>query len=178
MISRSMFTGFCCALFCCGYQYFPSMLIWWFSHILRSSFDYIWKFVNTDFLSASEVALNDTHEKTALHYSDIMMGAIASQITSPTIFYSTDYSDAEQRKRQTPRHWPLCGEFLPGTGEFPHKWPVTRKMFPFDDVIMIKHNNAQTCAKLLECSIKFQVPSDRSCHRDLFKLSGQLPELL
>ena len=21
-------------------------------------------------------------------------------------------------------------------GEFPHKWPVTRKMFPFDDVIM------------------------------------------
>ena len=27
---------------------------------------------------------------------------------------------------------------LPGTGEFPAqmKWPVTRKMFPFDDVIM------------------------------------------
>ena len=24
----------------------------------------------------------------------------------------------------------------PGTGEIPHKWPVTRKMFPFDDVIM------------------------------------------
>ena len=25
----------------------------------------------------------------------------------------------------------------PGTGEFPHKWLVTRKMFPFDDVIMM-----------------------------------------
>ena len=24
----------------------------------------------------------------------------------------------------------------PGTGEFPHKWPVSRKMCPFDDVIM------------------------------------------
>ena len=33
-----------------------------------------------------------------------------------------------------PRHWPLCAEL---TGEFPaHKGPVTREMFPFDDVIM------------------------------------------
>ena len=32
----------------------------------------------------------------------------------------------------------LCaGGNSPGTGEFPaHKWPVTRKMVPFDDVIM------------------------------------------
>ena len=35
---------------------------------------------------------------------------------------------------RAPRHWPLCGELI---GEFPHKRPVTRKMFPFDDVIMI-----------------------------------------
>ena len=30
----------------------------------------------------------------------------------------------------------LCVGKSPGTGEFPHKWPVTQKMFPFDDVIM------------------------------------------
>ena len=30
----------------------------------------------------------------------------------------------------------LCAGNYPGTGEFHHKWPVTRKMFPFDDVIM------------------------------------------
>ena len=30
----------------------------------------------------------------------------------------------------------LCAGNSPATGEFPHKWPVTRKMFPFDDVIM------------------------------------------
>ena len=30
----------------------------------------------------------------------------------------------------------LCVGNSPGTGEFPHKWPVTRKLFPFDDVIM------------------------------------------
>ena len=42
-----------------------------------------------------------------------------------------------------PRHWPLCGEFtgdrwIPRRGPVnsPHKWPVTRKLFPFDDVIM------------------------------------------
>ena len=26
------------------------------------------------------------------------------------------------------------------TGEFPARWPVTRKMFPFDDVIMFNHS--------------------------------------
>ena len=33
------------------------------------------------------------------------------------------------------RHWPLCGDFT-GPVNSLHKWPVTRKMFPFDDVIM------------------------------------------
>ena len=31
----------------------------------------------------------------------------------------------------------LCQENSPETGEFPAQWPVTRKMFPFDDVIML-----------------------------------------
>ena len=30
----------------------------------------------------------------------------------------------------------LCVGNSPGPVNFPHKWPVTRKMFPFDDVIM------------------------------------------
>ena len=35
----------------------------------------------------------------------------------------------------------------PVTGEFPaHKWPLTRKMFPFDDVIMkFSHGISSTC---------------------------------
>ena len=52
------------------------------------------------------------------HYDDVRMGAIASQITSLTIVYSTVNSDAYQRNIKDPRHWPLCGEFT-GTGEFP-----------------------------------------------------------
>ena len=34
------------------------------------------------------------------------------------------------------RHWPLCGEFNGDRWIPPHKRPVTRKMFPFDDVII------------------------------------------
>ena len=35
------------------------------------------------------------------NYTDVIMGAIASQITSLTIVYSTVYSDADQRKHQS-----------------------------------------------------------------------------
>ena len=35
------------------------------------------------------------------HYGDVIIGAIASQITSLTIVYSTVYSDADQRKHQS-----------------------------------------------------------------------------
>ena len=33
----------------------------------------------------------------------------------------------------------LCAGNSPGPVNSPHKWPVTRKMFPFDDVIMFMH---------------------------------------
>ena len=46
-----------------------------------------------------------------IHYNDVIMSAIASQIASLTIVYSIVHSDGDQRKHQTPRHWPLCGEF-------------------------------------------------------------------
>ena len=61
------------------------------------------------------------------------MSPMASQITSLTIVYSTVYSGADQRKHQSS----VSLAFVRGmTGEFPHKGPVTRKMFPFDDVII------------------------------------------
>ena len=52
------------------------------------------------------------------HYNDVIMTTMASVITSPTVVYSTVYSDADKRNIKAPRHWPLCGEFT-GTGEFP-----------------------------------------------------------
>ena len=70
------------------------------------------------------------------HYDDVMMGAIASQITSLTIVYSTVYSGADQSKRQSSASLAFVWGIHRGPVNFPHKWPVTRKIFPFHDVIM------------------------------------------
>ena len=64
------------------------------------------------------------------------MGAIASQITSLTIVYSTVYSGADQSKHQSSASLAFVWGIHRGPVNAPHKWPVTRKMFPFDDVIM------------------------------------------
>ena len=64
------------------------------------------------------------------------MGAIASQITSLTIVYSIVYSDVNQRKHQSSASLAFVRGIHRGPVNSPHKWPVTRKMFPFDDVIM------------------------------------------
>ena len=70
------------------------------------------------------------------HYNDVIMRVISSQITNLTIVYSTIYSGADQRKHQSSASL----AFVPGIHRSPvnspHKCPVTRKMFPFDDVIM------------------------------------------
>ena len=70
------------------------------------------------------------------HYNDVIMEAIASQITSLTIVYSIVYSEADQRKHQSSASPAFEWGILRGPVNSPHKWPVTRKMFPFDDVIM------------------------------------------
>ena len=64
------------------------------------------------------------------------MGTIASQITSLTVVYSTVYSDADQRKHQSSASLAFVWGIHRGLVNSLHKWPVTRKMFPFDDVIM------------------------------------------
>ena len=71
------------------------------------------------------------------HYSEVIMGTLASQITSLTIVYPTIYSGTDQWK-----HWSSASlAFVRGIHRWlvnsPHKWPVTWKMFPFDDVIMV-----------------------------------------
>ena len=61
---------------------------------------------------------------------------MASQITSLTIVYSTVYSGADQRKHQSSASMAIVREIHRWPVNSPHKGPVTRKMFPFDDVIM------------------------------------------
>ena len=71
-----------------------------------------------------------------IHYDDVIMETIASQITSLTSVYSTVYSGADQSKHQSSASLAFVWGIHRGPVNSPHKWPVTRQMFPFDDVIM------------------------------------------
>ena len=53
-----------------------------------------------------------------LHYNDVTMSSMASQITSLTIVYSTVYSHADQKTSKL-RVTGLCVWNSPATGEFP-----------------------------------------------------------
>ena len=74
-----------------------------------------------------------------IHYCDVITGAVASQITRLTIVYSNIYSDADQRKHQSSASQAFVRGIHRGPGNSLHKWSVTRKMFPFDDVTMFTY---------------------------------------
>ena len=65
------------------------------------------------------------------------MSAMASQITSLTIVYSTVYLGADQRKHQSSASLAFVSGIHRWPVNSPHKGPVTQKIVPFDDVIMM-----------------------------------------
>ena len=86
----------------------------------------------------SDIKCHLTSKTHYMHYGDVIMSAIASQITSLMIVHSTVYSDADQRKHQSSASLAFVRRIHRGPVNSPHKWPVTRKKFPLDDVIMNK----------------------------------------
>ena len=78
---------------------------------------------------------------TPIHYSDVIMSAIAFQTIGVTIIYSTVCSSADQRKHQSSASLVISS----------HKGPVTRKIFAFDDVILIYFATLQLPA-ILSCT--------------------------
>ena len=93
------------------------------------------------------------------------MTMLASQITSFTVVYSIVYSGVNQRKHQSSASLAFVWEIHRGPVNFPHKWPVTRKMFPFDDVIM-----KSTCIKPQHN----RVQASYSVHTRAYSISHQL----
>ena len=94
------------------------------------------------------------------HYNDVIMTTMASQITSLTIVYSTVYSGADQSSASL--------AFVRGihrwTVNYPHKGPVTRKMFPFDDVIMrwltgLRQWDTISLARALQLALTTRAPT-------------------
>ena len=121
-----------------------------------------------------------------------IMSAVASQITSLVIVYSTVYSGVDQRKDQSSASLAFVRGIHRWPVNSPHKRLVTRKMFPFDDVIMkwnILFHTPQidglvqerrnsianalelrlSCTNPSKCSLKRWAPSSRiyfSCSRE------------
>ena len=71
-----------------------------------------------------------------VHYSDVIMSAMASQITGVLIVCLNVCSVRDERKHQSSMSLAFVRGIHQWQVNFPHKGPVTRKMFPFDDVIM------------------------------------------
>ena len=69
-------------------------------------------------------------------YSDVIMSTMAFQITSLTIVYTNVHSGADQRKYQSIASLAFVRGIHRWPVNYPHKGPVTRKMFPFDDAII------------------------------------------
>ena len=66
------------------------------------------------------------HHHCIVHYNDVIMSVMASQITSLTIVYTTVY----QRKHQSSASLAFVRGIHRWPVNSPHKVPTTRKMFP------------------------------------------------
>ena len=73
-----------------------------------------------------------------IYCSAVIMSPMASQITSLTIVYSHFFfSGTDQRKHQSSASLAFVRGIHRWPVNSPHKGPVKRTMFPFDDVIML-----------------------------------------
>ena len=104
-------------------------ITWWAGNVsvIQKVFPYHYVFWIRTYQPISHRQSRDTNSTMPFHYSDDIMG---------TIVYSTAYSDADQRKHQSSASLAFVRGIHRGPVNSPHKWPVTRKIFPFDDVIM------------------------------------------
>ena len=93
----------------------------------------------TPYSHESNNAIKNTTHTWIAHYNDVIIGTMASLFISLSlsIGYSTVYTVADQRKSQSSASLAFVRGIHLWPVNSPHKWPVTRKMFPFDDVIMI-----------------------------------------
>ena len=77
-----------------------------------------------------------------LHYNDVIMSAMTSQVTSLAIVYSTVYSGTDERTHQSSASLAFVRGIHQWPVNSPHKGPVSWKMFPLDDVIIVRSNGA------------------------------------
>ena len=96
-----------------------------------------YEFVNGKINQSVDTILGFAGSTSLTQNNDVIMGTMAYHITSLTIAYSTVYSGADQIKHQSSTSLAFVWGIHRGPMNSPHKWPVARKVFPFDDVIVI-----------------------------------------
>ena len=101
------------------------------------------------------------------HYSDVIMSAMASQNIGVPIVFSTVCLGADHRKRQSSASLAFVREIHRWPVNSPHEGPVTRKMFPFDDVIMdtkhLKHKMRMSTTRLIWSGFRATASVTNSC---------------
>ena len=118
---------------------------------------------------------------TSLHYYDVIMGTLVSQIISLTVVFPTVYWGADQRKHQRTASLAFVRGIHRGPFNSPHKWPATRKMFPFDDVIMalgIKVSNPRIRQYVLYFAVIMQSIFSKFLTKDTALLARYMGSLL
>ena len=76
--------------------------------------------------------------KVSDHYNDVINDVIMGTMASHNFLLNRSFG-RRSKKASKLRVTGLCVGNSPRPVNSPHKWLVTRKMFPFDDVIMITH---------------------------------------
>ena len=113
-----------------------SRLQWWGTRIFRHYQGNPWEHVcrDRDDVSTSWYRTTEISDILSKHFSEVIMGTMASQITGVSVVHAIVCSGVDQRKHQNSlasvrgiHLWPVNS---------PHKRPVTRNIFPFDYVIM------------------------------------------
>ena len=94
----------------------------------------------------ASVALLVLYVQSEIHYNDVIMSTMASQITSLTIVYSTINSGADQRKHQSSASLAFVRGIHPLPVNTPHKGSVARKCF---------HLMTSSCCRYIRCPIKY-----------------------
>ena len=107
---------------------------------------------------------SSSHEIVNIHYWDVIMGAMASQITRRTIVYSSVHSGTDQRSIKAPRHWALGNS--PVTSEFPIQMASDAGNVSIWCCHHVSANHiASTCAHATESTNE---PSPQSVANDIF----------
>ena len=93
-----IYTWFCFDSFCLDGNFLSFIIIWYglYTLILQDH-------ITSTASGVTQVyrPIQNTTKVWAMHYIDVIMTTMASQITSLTVVYSTVYSDADQRKHQS-----------------------------------------------------------------------------